>query len=79
MCDGDEETGTLFIYLSPDALVPRYHPLLAVQLVMSDSLDKLTADFNALYFQAVEPQLHQRSCSAACRRKYFRTSALNAD
>ena len=50
MRDGDEETGALFIYLNPDALVPCDHPLLAVQSIANDSLDKLTAPFQRALF-----------------------------
>ncbi len=49
MRGGDEETGALFSYLSPDALVPRDHPLRAVRQLVNAGLDKLSAQFDALY------------------------------
>ena len=45
----DEETGALFSYLSPDALVPRDHPLRAIRLLVNAALDTLSPKFDALY------------------------------
>ncbi len=45
----DEQTGALFSYLSPEALVPRDHPLRAIQPLVNAALEKLSPEFCKLY------------------------------
>ena len=45
----DEQTGALFSYLSPEALVPRDHPLRPIRLLVNAALDKLSSTFDQLY------------------------------
>jgi transposase len=45
----DEQTGALFSYLSPDALVPRDHPLRAIRRLVNAALEKLSRNFDTLY------------------------------
>jgi transposase len=49
MRGGDEQTGALFSYLSPDALVPREHPLRAIRRLVNAALEKLSPRFDKLY------------------------------
>ena len=44
-----EQTGALFSYLSPDALVPRDHPLRSIRPLVNTALDELSPQFEALY------------------------------
>lgn len=45
----DEQTGALFSYLSPEALVPGDHPLRAVRPLVNAALERLSAQFSGLY------------------------------
>jgi hypothetical protein len=45
----DEQTGALFSYLSPEALVPAEHPLRAIRPVVDAALERLSAEFAKLY------------------------------
>jgi len=49
MRGADLQTGSLFSYLSPDALVPRDHPLRAIRPVVNAALAGLSPDFARLY------------------------------
>jgi transposase len=49
MRGADAQTGALFSYLSPDALVPRDHPLRAIQQLVNAALEKLSPRFSKLY------------------------------
>src|SRR3712207_8348839 len=45
----DEQTGALFSYLSPDAMVPKDHPLRAIRPLVNAALARLSSDFERLY------------------------------
>ena|ERR1700710_1513066 len=45
----DEQTGALFTYLSPEALVPAEHPLRAIRPVVNAALERLSPEFSKLY------------------------------
>ena len=49
MRGSDEQTGALFSYLSPEALVPRDHALRAIRLLVHAALDTLSPEFDTLY------------------------------
>src|SRR5215213_8122650 len=49
MRGADEQTGTLFGYLSPDAMVPKDHPLRVVRPLVNAALVRLSLDFERLY------------------------------
>jgi transposase len=49
MRGADEQTGALFSYLSPDALVPRDHPLRSIRLLVNQALEQLSPLFEAPY------------------------------
>ena len=45
----DEQTGTLFSYLSPDAMVPQDHPLRVIRPLVNAALTRLSPDFERLW------------------------------
>jgi transposase len=45
----DDQTGALFSYLSPDALVPPDHPLRAIRLLVNAGLERLSPLFSWFY------------------------------
>src|SRR3954471_8854558 len=49
MRGADEQTGTLFSYLSPEAMVPKDHPLRAIRPLVNAALARLSPDFARLY------------------------------
>src|SRR5947209_20158832 len=49
MRGADEETGTLFSYLSPESMVPKDHPLRAIRPLVNAALARLSPDFARLY------------------------------
>ena len=57
MRGADEQTGALFSYLSPEALVPRDHPLRAIRRLVNAALAQLSAQFDALYASGGRPSI----------------------
>ena len=53
----DRQTGKLFSYASPDSLVPRDHPLRAIRLLVNAALERLLADFAAIYAPTGRPSI----------------------
>src|SRR3954452_22941446 len=49
MRGADEQTGGLFSYLSPEAMVPKDHPLRAIRSLVNAALARLSSDFARLY------------------------------
>ena len=49
MRGADEQTGALFSYLSPDAMVPQDHPLRVIRPLVNAALARLSPDFARLY------------------------------
>ena len=49
MRGSDRQTGSMFGYVSPEALVPPDHPLRAIRLLVNAALERLSGDFDALY------------------------------
>src|SRR4051794_5024960 len=49
MRGADEQTGALFSYLSPEAMVPKDHPLRAIRPLVNAALARLLPDFARLY------------------------------
>lgn len=49
MRGADEQTGRLFSYLSPEALIPADHPLRAIRPLVNKALEKLSSQFSGLY------------------------------
>src|SRR6187401_238466 len=49
MRGADEQTGALFSYLSPEAMVPKDHPLRAIRPLVNAALARLSPDFTRLY------------------------------
>ncbi|SDB74958.1 transposase [Belnapia rosea] len=52
MRGADKQTGAVFSYLSPDAMVPEDHPLWAIRPLVNAALACLSADFAQLYAPA---------------------------
>ena len=48
----DEQTGALFSYLSPEAVVPADHPLRAIRPLVNAALSRLSPQFSQLYSPA---------------------------
>lgn len=53
----DRQTGKLFSYVSPEALVPPEHPLRAIKCLADAVLDRLSGDFAALYSATGRPSI----------------------
>jgi transposase len=49
MRGADGQTGALFSYLSPDAMVPKDHPLRAIRPLVNVALARLSSEFDRLY------------------------------
>src|SRR4051812_22461177 len=49
MRGADEQTGALFSYLSPEAMVPKDHSLRAIRPLVNAALARLSPDFARLY------------------------------
>jgi len=49
MRGADRQTGSMFSYLSPEAMVPTGHPLRLIRPVVNAALDRLSAEFDTLY------------------------------
>jgi transposase len=49
MRGGDEGTGSLFSYQSPESLVPSDHPLRVIRGVVNAALERLSSEFSKLY------------------------------
>src|SRR5829696_7102779 len=49
MRGADDQTGALFSYLSPEAMVPKDHPLRAIRPLVNAALARLSPDFARLY------------------------------
>ena len=48
MRGADEQTGALFSYQSPDAMVPKDHPLRVIRPLVNAALTRLSPDFERL-------------------------------
>jgi transposase len=53
----DRQSAKLFSYVSPEALVPQDHPLRAIKLLVDAALDRLSADFAAIYATTGRPSV----------------------
>ena len=57
MRGSDRQTGKLFSYASPESLVPQQHPLRAIRPLVNAALDRLSADFAAIYSDNGRPSI----------------------
>src|ERR1700722_21013689 len=57
MRGADEKTGALFSYLSPEALVPRDHPLRSMRRLVNAALERLSGKFDMLYGVSGRPSI----------------------
>lgn len=49
MRGADRQTGAMFSYLSPEAMVPAGHPLRLIRPIVNAALERLSGDFDKLY------------------------------
>ena len=57
MRGADEQTSSLFSYVSCEARVPSSHPLRRIRAVVDEALDVLSPDFDGMYAQAGRPSI----------------------
>ncbi len=57
MRGSDEQTSSLFSYVSCEARVPASHPLRHIRAVVDEALDVLSPDFEGLYARAGRPSI----------------------
>ncbi|MFL5256583.1 MAG: IS5 family transposase [Rhodopila sp.] len=53
----DRQTAQLFSYISPEALVPKDHPLRLIRQLANAALDRLSPDFRTLYSAVGRPSI----------------------
>lgn len=53
----DQDSGTLFSYVSCEARVPADHPLRAIRAIVDEALEVLSAEFEALYSKIGGPSI----------------------
>jgi hypothetical protein len=70
MRGSDEQTGSLFSYVSCEARVPPGHPLRLIRAVVDDALDVLSPKFDQLYARV--------GCPGIAPEKLLRTLRLQA-
>lgn len=84
----DRQTGSMFSYVSPEALVPSDHPLRAIRLLVNAALERLSGDFDALYVaggrDSIAPEkplrallLLQAFCSVRSERRLMEQVTYN--
>ena len=57
MRGSDEQTSSLFSYVSCEARVPASHPLRRIRAVVDEALEVLSTDFDGMYAQAGRPSI----------------------
>jgi transposase len=57
MRGSDRQSGKLFSYLSPEAMVPAKHPLRVIRPLVNAALDRMTSDFERLYAPLGRPSI----------------------
>jgi transposase len=67
----DEQTGALFSYLSPDAMVPKNHPLRAIRPLVKAALARLSSDFARLYASTGRSSIAPEKLLRALLRQAF--------
>ena len=53
----DRQTGQLFSYISPEALVPKDHPLRLIRVLANAALERLSPNFEKLYAAVGRPSI----------------------
>jgi hypothetical protein len=74
----DEQTGSLFSYVSCEARVPG-HPLRLIRAVVDEALDVLSPEFDQLYAGVGSPAIAPKSCCGRCCCKRSTRSARNGN
>ena len=73
MRGSDEQTGSLFSYVSCEARVPPRHPLRLIRAVVDEALDALSLEFDQLYARVGRPGIARpKSCCGrrCCKQLY---------
>ena len=73
MRGSDEQTGSLFSYVSCGARVPPGHPLRLIRAVVDEALDVLSLEFDQLYARVGRPGIARpKSCCGrrCCKQLY---------
>jgi hypothetical protein len=66
MRGSDRQTGSMFSYVSPEALVPPDHPLRPIRVLVNRALERLSGEFDELYAAGGRDEGgSQRRCSHA--------------
>ena len=55
----DDESGTLFSYVSCEARVPSDHPMRLIRAVVDEALDVLSGEFDGLYHHVCQGRLRR--------------------
>jgi len=75
----DVQQQAMFSYLSPEARVPRDHPLRPIRDMVNQALAELSGEFQAMYSREGRPSISpRRSCCAPCCCKSCTPSAAPA-
>ena len=53
----DEQTASMFSYVSCEARVPVGHPLRAIRAIVDEALDVMSAEFEGLYARVGRPSI----------------------
>src|SRR3954451_15707936 len=82
MRGADEQMGALFSYLSPEAMVPKDHPLRAIRPLVNAALARLSPDFARLYAAtgrvSIAPEkVLQAFCSVRSERQLMEQLTYN--
>jgi len=70
MCGADQQTAELFSSLTPEALVPTEHLLQLILPLVNSALERLSAEFDAIYAAAGRPSSHPTTSYGRCSCKH---------
>jgi hypothetical protein len=72
-----EDQGGLFSYISPEARVPKNHPLRQVRALVREVLGELNRSLGRLYSSAGRPSIPPEQLLSALLLQYFTAFARN--
>ena len=73
----DRQTGHMFSYLSPEALVPKEHPLRLIRPLANAALERLSASFHQMYSAIGRPSIPPEQLLRALLVQAFSRCARN--
>ena len=70
MRGADDQTGSMFSYISPEARVPQDHPLRGIRRMTDRALERLSPRFGTLYVKFGRPSVppEKRCARCSCKR-----------